>query len=92
MINNYIQQINDALHSNIGTFNAHINGIAQPVYVVDTDEEVQVPYITINGEDKHVFIDDDYDFGLYHKQRSVAYIEDFTRAFGDKKRYKRCRI
>ena len=86
MIQTYIQQLNDAIIAGLGQFEANIKGIAQPVYVIDEDAEIQVPYITTNGEDQHVFIDDDYDFGLYHKQRGVAYIEDFTKGFGDKKR------
>lgn len=86
MIQTYIQQFNSAIIAGLGQFEANIKGIAQPVYVVDEDAEIQVPYITTNGEDQNVFIDDDYDFGLYHKQRGGNYIEDITKAFGDKKR------
>jgi len=86
MIHTYIQQLNDAIIAGLGQFEANIKGIAQPVYVIDDDVEIQVPYITTNGEDQHVFIDDDFVFGLYHKQRGVAYIEDLTKGFGDKKR------
>ena len=85
MIQTYIQQLNDAIIAGLGHFEANIKGIAQPVYFIDEDSEIQLPYITTNGEDQHVFIDDDYDFGLYHKQRGVAYIEDFKAGFGDKK-------
>lgn len=86
MIQTYIQQLNSAIIARLGEFEANINGIAQPVYVVDENEEIQLPYITTNGEDSHVFIDDDYDFGLYHKQRGVSYVEASNQGFGDKKR------
>ena len=82
MIQTYINQINEAIMTGIGQFNANINGIAQAVQ----SEDIETPYITVNGEDSHVFIDDSFDFGLYHKQRSAAYQEDYTKGFGENKR------
>lgn len=86
MIQSYITQFNDAITAGLGKFKANINAIAQPVFVVDEDEEIQIPYLTTNGEDQHVFIDDDYHFGLYHKQRGITYIEEFGKGFGDQKK------
>jgi hypothetical protein len=86
MINQYINDINAALTAKLGNFCALINGIAQPVYIVDEEEETQLPALIEKGEDATVFIDDDYDFGLYHKQRGSNFLEDFTKGFGDNKR------
>lgn len=85
MINQYINDINAALTAKLGNFTALINGIAQPVYIEDS-EEVQIPAIIEKGEDATVFIDDDYDFGLYHKQRGGSYIEDSKAGYGDQKK------
>lgn len=84
MIQTYINQINEALRENIGAYEAKINPLAQPVYIVDEDEKM-IPCVTINGEDTDVFIDDDFDFGFYHKQRGISYVENTTRGYGDKK-------
>lgn len=85
MIESYISQINAAITAGLGEFTAKINGIAQPVYIIDADEKM-IPYLTVNGEDSDVFIDDSYDFGLYHKQRTISFIEDLAKGYGNDKR------
>lgn len=84
MIQNYINQINDSIRANCGRFEAKINGIAQPISTIDSDERI-MPALTINGESTDVFIDDDFDFGLYHKQRGITYQENESKGYGNQK-------
>lgn len=82
MINTYITAFNEAILAHSTNFKKAVFGIAQSVF----SGEDEFPYITENGEDQHVFIDDAYDFGLYHKQKGISYVEDLTKGFGDNKR------
>ena len=82
MINTYIQQINDAIIAHSTNFKKSVFGIAKSVFSGDNE----FAYITEKGEDKHVFIDDAYDFGLYHKQKTITYAEDLAKGFGENKK------
>ena len=82
MIETYITAINEAIRVGKGTLSGLINGIAQPV----TSGDTEIPYITVRGEANHVFIDDAFDFGCYHKQNGITYVEDYAKGYGDAKR------
>jgi len=82
MINTYVQLINEAIKAKSTNFRSSVFGIAENVI----SQNVEVPYITVNGEDTHVFIDDEYDFGCYHKQKQITYTEDLTKGFGENKK------
>lgn len=82
MIHSLINTYNEAIQSAITSARAKIMGLAQPVYIIDEDEQT-IPMLTVNGEDAYVFIDDEYDFGIYHKLNSKTYTNEQNKGFGD---------
>lgn len=84
MIETYISGFNSAIESNLGSAkdSCTINGIAQPIYVLDA-QEVMLPAVTIDGNDMIPFIDDEYYFGIYHKVNRKTYLTEKAKGFGD---------
>lgn len=84
MIHEKIQSINDAILARSTKIEVAIHGLAKPIYITDDDGEVMIPAVVIDGmDDAHVFIDDDYLFGLYHKVNSKTYATDPRQGYGD---------
>lgn len=81
-VSEIIEITNEAIRAKCMNIDVMISGLAQPVYVVDRESEREFPAVLIDGEDYHVFIDDDYCFGLYHKLNGKAYETDYKQGYG----------
>jgi hypothetical protein len=82
MIQTIINSINSAILLHCTKLDVSVRGLAQPVYILDDDEQI-IPAITLDGEDSHVFIDDSYIFGSYHKLNGKTYSHETKTGYGD---------
>jgi hypothetical protein len=88
MVSEIVKGIDDAIRGRMQGFEclsgAVFFGIAEPV-VRDVDEgEVWLPaVIDVEGEDRYVFIDDDYPLGIYHRIMDKVYAPAVKNSYGD---------
>jgi hypothetical protein len=88
MIKDIVNKIDEAIKSKMQTFDcladSRFFGVAEPVIrLVDEGEEWFPAVIDNEGEDRYVFVDDDYPLGIYHRIAGKAYIPASKSTYGD---------
>ncbi|MDR1595286.1 MAG: hypothetical protein LBS43_12520 [Prevotellaceae bacterium] len=88
MIKDIVHKIDEAIKNRMLTFSclagAKFFGVAEPIVrLVDEGEEWFPVVIDNDGEDRYVFIDDDYPLGIYHHIIGKTYIPAVKNSYGD---------
>jgi hypothetical protein len=88
MISDIAGRIDDAIKGKMQSFdcfaNAKFFGIAEPVVRFAGESEEWFPaVIDSEGEDKYVFVDDDYPLGIYHRIIGKTYVPSQKSQYGD---------
>jgi hypothetical protein len=92
-ISEIVQKIDDAIKGKMQGFDCLSDsaffGIAEPVVrTVKEGEEWFPVVINSKGEDRYVFIDDDYPLGIYHRIIDKTYVPATKDSYGRKQSFK----
>jgi hypothetical protein len=88
MIKDFVDKIDEAIKDRMKSFDclygAAFFGVAEPVVrLVDEGEEWFPVVIDDAGEDRYVFVDDDYPLGIYHRIAGKTYVAAPKSTYGD---------
>ena len=90
MIEQVVKQINDARTPSFEDLRVSIFGIAESILIRDTEKETDDVYIPSiidsEGECHSVFVDDNYQLGMYHRLVGKTYTSQATKGYGDKQK------
>jgi hypothetical protein len=77
MISKIIHNINEAIAAKTAAYpclsNMRFFGLAEPVLRRESEEEVFPVIVGADGEGAHIFVDDDFPAGIYHRLLSKTY-------------------
>lgn len=62
-----------------------INGLAEPVLLLDNQQQSFPAIVSADGECDANLFDDKFKIGIYHKMNKITYVETGVKGYGDRK-------
>jgi hypothetical protein len=85
-----VHRVNEAIAAKTAAYpclsGMRFSGLAEPVLRRESGEEVFPVLVGVDGEDAHLFVDDDFPAGIYHRLLSGTYgVLPLKQRYGDEK-------